>query len=62
MIFDPDTVGPDEVARPRLPQQCRPLDLTAQGRARHHRPAVPIVLDGELQTDVGLPGHVLSPS
>ena len=38
MIFDPDTVGPDQkVPRPRLPQRRRPLDVEAAGRARHHR-------------------------
>ncbi len=62
MIFDPETVGPDRkwLAHDFPNGAAR---WTSKPRGVHATivNGVPIVLDGELQTDAGLPGHVLSP-
>ena len=63
MIFDPDTVGPDQKALAHdFPNGAARWTSKPQGVHATIVNGVPIVLDGELQTDVPLPGHVLSPS
>jgi N-acyl-D-aspartate/D-glutamate deacylase len=63
MIFDPDTVGPDEkyVAHD-FPNGAPRWVSRPKGVLATIVNGVPIVLDGELQADAGLPGQVLSPS
>jgi N-acyl-D-aspartate/D-glutamate deacylase len=62
MVFDPATVGPDEkwLAHDFPNGAAR---WTSKPRGVHATivNGVPIVLDGELQRDAGLPGHVLRP-
>jgi N-acyl-D-aspartate/D-glutamate deacylase len=61
-IFDPDTVGPGQKefvhdfpnGAGRWTSRPVGVDATIVN-------GVPIVLDGELQPDAGLPGHVLKP-
>jgi N-acyl-D-aspartate/D-glutamate deacylase len=63
MIFDPQTVGPDrkELVHDFPNGAAR---WTSRPRGMHATivNGVPIVLDGELQADAGLPGHVLAPA
>ena len=62
MIFDPATVGPDrkELAHdfpngaPRWTSRPKGVHATIVN-------GVPIVIDGDLQADAGLPGQVLRP-
>jgi N-acyl-D-aspartate/D-glutamate deacylase len=62
MIFDPDTVGPDQKWLAHdFPNGAARWTSKPQGVHATIVNGVPIVLDGELQTDAGLPGHVLSP-
>ena len=63
MIFDPDTVGPDEkVLAHDFPNGAARWTSKPRGVHATIVNGVPIVLDGELQADAGLPGQVLSPS
>ncbi len=63
MIFDPDTVGPDQKWLAHdFPNGAPRWTSKPQGVHATIVNGVPIVIDGELQTDVGLPGQVLSPS
>jgi N-acyl-D-aspartate/D-glutamate deacylase len=63
MIFDPDTVGPDQKWLAHdFPNGAPRWTSKPQGVHATIVNGVPIVLDGELQTDAGLPGQVLSPS
>jgi N-acyl-D-aspartate/D-glutamate deacylase len=62
MIFDPDTVGPDQkVLAHDFPNGAARWTSKPQGVHATIVNGVPIVLDGELQADAGLPGQVLSP-
>ena len=62
MIFDPDTVGPDQKWLAHdFPNGAARWTSKPKGVHATIVNGVPIVLDGELQTDAGLPGHVLSP-
>ncbi|MGQ0831649.1 MAG: N-acyl-D-amino-acid deacylase family protein [Microthrixaceae bacterium] len=62
MIFDPDTVGPDQkVLAHDFPNGAARWTSKPRGVHATIVNGVPIVLDGELQADAGLPGHVLSP-
>ena len=63
MIFDPDTVGPDQkVLVHDFPNGAARWTSKPQGVHATIVNGVPIVLDGELQTDAGLPGQVLRPA
>jgi NADPH:quinone reductase-like Zn-dependent oxidoreductase len=63
MIFDPDTVGPDQkVLAHDFPNGAARWTSKPQGVHATIVNGVPIELDGELQTGAGLPGQVLSPS
>jgi N-acyl-D-amino-acid deacylase len=63
MIFDPDTVGPDQKWLAHdFPNGAARWTSRPKGVHATIVNGVPIVLDGELQTDAGLPGQVLSPS
>ena len=63
MIFDPDTVGPDEkVLAHDFPNGAARWTSKPKGVHATIVNGVPIVVDGELQADAGLPGQVLSPS
>jgi N-acyl-D-amino-acid deacylase len=63
MIFDPDTVGPDQKVLARdFPNGAARWTSKPQGVHATIVNGVPIVLDGELQTDAGLPGQVLRPA
>ncbi len=63
MIFDPETVGPDQKWLAHdFPNGAARWTSRPKGVHATIVNGVPIVLDGELQTDAGLPGHVLSPS
>jgi N-acyl-D-amino-acid deacylase len=63
MIFDPDTVGPDQKYLVHdFPNGAARWTSKPQGVHATIVNGVPIVIDGELQTDAGLPGHVLTPS
>jgi N-acyl-D-aspartate/D-glutamate deacylase len=63
MIFDPDTVGPDQKALAHdFPNGAARWTSKPQGVHATIVNGVPIVIDGELQTDAGLPGQVLSPA
>ena len=60
MIFDPDTVGPDQKWLAHdFPNGAARWTSRPKGVHATIVNGVPIVLDGELQTDAGLPGHVL---
>jgi N-acyl-D-aspartate/D-glutamate deacylase len=62
MIFDPDTVGPDQKYLAHdFPNGAPRWTSKPQGVHATIVNGVPIVIDGELQTDAGLPGQVLSP-
>src|SRR5688572_2395227 len=62
MIFDPDTVGPDEKWLAHdFPNGAARWTSKPKGVHATIVNGVPIVLDGELQPDAGLPGHVLRP-
>ncbi|HEX9766616.1 MAG TPA: hypothetical protein VGA36_07610, partial [Nitriliruptorales bacterium] len=62
MIFDPDTVGPDQKYLAHdFPNGAARWTSKPQGVHATIVNGVPIVLDGELQADAGLPGQVLSP-
>jgi N-acyl-D-aspartate/D-glutamate deacylase len=62
MIFDPDTVGPDQKYLAHdFPNGAPRWTSKPQGVHATIVNGVPIVLDGELQADAGLPGQVLSP-
>ncbi len=62
MIFDPDTVGPDQKYLAHdFPNGAPRWTSKPQGEHATIVNGVPIVLDGELQADAGLPGQVLSP-
>jgi N-acyl-D-aspartate/D-glutamate deacylase len=63
MIFDPDTVGPDQKWLAHdFPNGAARWTSRPTGVHATIVNGVPIVLEGELQTDAGLPGQVLSPS
>jgi N-acyl-D-aspartate/D-glutamate deacylase len=63
MIFDPDTVGPyQKWLAHDFPNGAARWTSRPRGVHATIVNGVPIVLDGELQPDAGLPGHVLSPS
>jgi N-acyl-D-aspartate/D-glutamate deacylase len=63
MIFDPDTVGPDQKSLAHdFPNGAARWTSKPQGVHATIVNGVPIVIDGELQADAGLPGHVLAPS
>ena len=63
MVFDPDTVGPDQKWLAHdFPNGAARWTSRPQGVHATIVNGVPIVLDGELQTDAGLPGHVLRPA
>ncbi|HJR24820.1 MAG TPA: amidohydrolase family protein [Acidimicrobiales bacterium] len=63
MIFDPETVGPDQkVLAHDFPNGAARWTSKPQGVHATIVNGVPIVLDGELQTDAGLPGEVLRPA
>jgi N-acyl-D-amino-acid deacylase len=63
MIFDPDTVGPDQKWLAHdFPNGAARWTSRPKGVHATIVNGVPIVLDGELQPGAGLPGHVLSPS
>ncbi len=62
MVFDPDTVGPDQKYLAHdFPNGAARWTSKPQGVHATIVNGVPIVIDGELQADAGLPGHVLSP-
>ena len=62
MIFDPDTVGPDQkVLAHDFPNGAARWTSKPRGVHATIVNGVPIVIDGELQADAGLPGQVLSP-
>ncbi|MGQ0434932.1 MAG: amidohydrolase family protein, partial [Microthrixaceae bacterium] len=62
MIFDPDTVGPDQkVLANDFPNGAARWTSKPRGVHATIVNGVPIVIDGELQADAGLPGQVLSP-
>jgi N-acyl-D-aspartate/D-glutamate deacylase len=63
MIFDPDTVGPDQKWLAHdFPNGAGRWTSKPRGVHATIVNGVPIVIDGELQPEAGLPGHVLSPS
>ncbi len=63
MIFDPDTVGPDQKYLAHdFPNGAARWTSKPQGVHATIVNGVPIVLDGELQTEAGLPGQVLRPA
>ncbi len=63
MIFDPATVGPDQkVLAHDFPNGAARWTSKPRGVHATIVNGVPIVIDGELQRDAGLPGHVLSPT
>jgi N-acyl-D-amino-acid deacylase len=63
MVFDPDTVGPDQKWLAHdFPNGAARWTSRPQGVHATIVNGVPIVLDGELQADAGLPGHVLRPA
>ncbi|MBA2281831.1 MAG: amidohydrolase family protein [Acidimicrobiia bacterium] len=63
MIFDPDTVGPDHKEFVHdFPNGAGRWTSKPKGVHATIVNGVPIVLDGELQPDAGLPGHVLRPN
>lgn len=62
MIFDPDTVGPDQkVLAHDFPNGAPRWTSKPKGVHATIVNGVPIVIDGELQPRAGLPGQVLSP-
>jgi N-acyl-D-aspartate/D-glutamate deacylase len=62
MIFDPDTVGPDEKQLAHdFPNGAARWTSKPKGVHATIVNGVPIVVDGELQADAGLPGQVLRP-
>ncbi|MEX2293276.1 MAG: amidohydrolase family protein [Acidimicrobiales bacterium] len=62
MIFDPDTIGPDQkVLAHDFPNGAPRWTSKPRGMRATIVNGVPIVIDGELQADAGLPGQVLSP-
>lgn len=62
MIFDPDTVGPDRKWLAHdFPNGAARWTSRPKGVKATIVNGVPIVLDGELQPDAGLPGQVLRP-
>jgi len=62
MIFDPDTVGPDRKWLAHdFPNGAARWTSRPKGVKATIVNGVPIVLDGELQPDAGLPGLVLRP-
>ena len=62
MIFDPDTIGPDiKVVARDLPGGDSRWTSRPKGIKATIVNGIPIVLDGELTDDCGLPGHVLRP-
>ncbi|MGH9084093.1 MAG: N-acyl-D-amino-acid deacylase family protein [Acidimicrobiales bacterium] len=62
MVFDPDTVGPDRKWLAHdFPNGAARWTSRPKGVAATIVNGVPIVLDGELQPDAGLPGQVLRP-
>ena len=63
MVFDPETVGPDQkLLAHDFPNGAARWTSKPQGVHATIVNGVPIVLDGELQTDAGLPGQVLRPA
>jgi N-acyl-D-aspartate/D-glutamate deacylase len=63
MVFDPETVGPDQKWLAHdFPNGAARWTSRPKGVHATIVNGVPIVLDGELQTANGLPGQVLSPS
>lgn len=63
MIFDPETVGPDtKVLAHDFPNGAARWTSKPRGVHATIVNGVPIVLEGELQHDAGLPGQVLAPS
>lgn len=61
-VFDPDTVGPDHKEFVHdFPNGAGRWTSKPRGVAATIVNGVPIVLDGELQPDAGLPGEVLAP-
>ena len=63
MVFDPDTVGPDQKWLAHdFPNGAARWTSRPQGVHATIVNGVPIVVDGELQTDAGLPGQVLRPA
>jgi N-acyl-D-amino-acid deacylase len=63
MIFDPDTVGPDRKALAHdFPNGAARWTSRPKGVHATIVNGVPIVLEGELQADAGLPGRVLRPA
>lgn len=62
MIFDPDIIGPDlKVIAHDLPGGDSRWTSRPKGIKATVVNGIPIVLDGELTDDCGLPGHVLRP-
>jgi N-acyl-D-amino-acid deacylase len=62
-IFDPDTVGPDRKWLAHdFPNGAARWTSRPKGVQATIVNGVPIVLDGELQPDAGLPGQVLAPN
>ncbi len=62
VIFDPDTVGPSEKTFVHdFPNGAGRWTSKPQGVMATIVNGVPIVIDGELQADAGLPGQVLKP-
>jgi N-acyl-D-aspartate/D-glutamate deacylase len=62
-VFDPDTVGPDRKEFVHdFPNGAGRWTSKPTGVFATIVNGVPIVLDGELQADAGLPGQVLAPN
>jgi N-acyl-D-aspartate/D-glutamate deacylase len=62
-VFDPDTIGPDRKEFVHdFPNGAGRWTSRPTGAYATIVNGVPIVLDGELQPDAGLPGHVLRPN
>ena len=61
-VFDPDTVGPDQKEFVHdFPNGAGRWTSKPTGVQATIVNGVPIVIDGELQADAGLPGQVLAP-
>ena len=62
-VFDPDTVGPDQKWLAHdFPNGAARWTSRPKGVKATIVNGVPIVIDGELQEDAGLPGQVLAPN
>jgi N-acyl-D-amino-acid deacylase len=62
-VFDPETVGPDQKWLAHdFPNGAARWTSRPKGTRATIVNGVPIVLDGELQADAGLPGQVLAPN